>query len=78
MKNFYDLADVTTSAAGVGFGITNIYTTLGVILLVLSITNILVKAVIAIYNAVKKKEVNKIPKIIDDTIDKLEEVHKDE
>ena len=78
MKNFYDVADVTTSAVGVGFGINNIYSTLGVILLILSIANILIKAGIAIYNAVKKKQVNKIPKIIDDTIDKLEEVHKDE
>ena len=78
MKNFYDAADITTSAAGVGFGITNIYTTLGVILLILSITNILIKAVIALYNAIKKKQVNNIPEIIDDTIDKLEEVHKDE
>ena len=78
MKNFYDVADVTTSAVGVGFGINNIYSTLGVILLILSIANILIKAGITIYNAIKKKQVNKIPEIIDDTIDKLEEVHKDE
>lgn len=78
MKNFYDVADVTTSAVGVGFGINNIYSTLGIILLILSIANILIKAGITTYNAIKKKEVNKIPEIIDDTIDKLEEVHKDE
>lgn len=78
MKNFYNVADVTTSAAGIGYGINNIYTTLGIILLILSIANILIKAGIAIYDAVKKKNVRKVPEIIDDTIDKLEEVHKDE
>ena len=56
----------------------NFYNIADVILLILSITNILIKAGIAIYNAIKKKQVNKIPEIIDDTIDKLEEVHKDE
>lgn len=78
MKNFYEAADVTTSAVGFSYGIYNMYTTLGVIVLILTICNILIKAGIAIYNAIKKKEVNKIPEIIDDTIDKLEEVHKDE
>lgn len=78
MKNLYDAADVTTSAAGVGFGITNVQSTLGVILLILSIANILIKGGIAIYNHIKKKEYNKIPQVIDNTIEKLEEVHKDE
>lgn len=78
MKNFYNVADVTTSAAGIGYGINNIYTTLGIILLILSICNILIKAGIAIYDAVKKKNAKKIPEIIDNTIEQLEEVHKDE
>lgn len=78
MKNFYNVADVTTSAVGVGYGIQNIQSLLGTILLVLSILNIIIKLVIAIFNKISKKDYNAIPKEIDDAIEDLEEVHKDE
>lgn len=78
MKNFYNVADVTTSAVGVGYGVHNLYEWLGVVVLVLSIANILFKAGILIYDKIKSKKIKDIPQIIDNTIEQLEEVHKDE
>lgn len=57
-----------------GIGIAMIQDVLGVIILVLSITNILINLGFKIYDSIKKKKYKKITKDIDDTITTLEEL----
>lgn len=78
MKASYNVYDIGVSVLGVSVGIETIYTTLGIILLVLSIANILIKAAFKIYDVIKKKKYNDIPEILDDTIKDLKEVEKNE
>ena len=57
-----------------GIGIAMIQDVLGVIILVLSITNILINLGFKIYDNIKKKKYKKIVNDINDTIDNLEEL----
>ena len=66
--------DYTVDAVGSAYGLANIQTILGIIVLVLTIFNILFKMCIAIYNKVKKREYEAITKVVDEAIEQLEEV----
>lgn len=78
MKASYNIYDIGISVLGVSVGIETIYTTLGIILLILSIANILIKAAFKIYDVIKEKKYREIPDILDDTIEELKEVDKNE
>lgn len=66
--------EYTVDAVGGAYGIYYIQSILGVIVLILTIFNILLKAGILIYSKVKKRKIEEIPQVIDDTIDKINEV----
>lgn len=68
----------SVDALGVGYGLTYIQTVLGIIVLVLSIFNILLNAVIRIVKLIKKREIDKINEVLDDTIEELKEVGNNE
>lgn len=68
----------SVDAVGSAYGLANIQTILGIIVLVLSIFNVLLNATVKIITLIKKRQIEAIPEVIDDTIEKLEEVEKNE
>ena len=65
--------EYTVDTAGGIYGLANIQTVLGIIVLILSIFNILFKMGVAIYNAIKKREIEAISNVIDSSINEINE-----
>ena len=76
--NKFKAYQYTVDLAGTAYGLTFIQTILGILVLVFSILNILINATIRIVSLIKKREINKINEVLDDTIEQLEEVEKNE
>lgn len=70
----YNLIENTTIVLGVAFGISNIESVLGIILLALQVGLILWKVVYKIYLRIKYKQLDKIQKDIEDAMDELEQI----
>lgn len=70
--------DYTVDAVGGAYGLSNIESILGIVVLILTIFNILLKAGIKIWEHFKKREIKAIEEVIDNTIEQLEEVGKNE
>lgn len=64
----------SVDAVGGAYGLANIQTVLGIIVLILSIFNVLLNAGIRIYNLIKKRKYGEINEVLDDTIEELKEV----
>lgn len=76
--NKFKAYQYTVDVAGGAYGLANIQTVLGIIVLILSIFNVLFNATIRIISLVKKREINKINEVLDDTIEQLKEVEGNE
>lgn len=63
-KSLYVL-DYTVDAGSASYGLANIQTVLGIVLLILSIISIIFKCVLSIYTHVKNKEIEKITEDLD-------------
>ena len=70
----YNSIENATIALGVVFGISNIESVLGIILLVLQVGLILWKVGYKIYLRIKYKQLDKIQKDIEDAMDELEQI----
>lgn len=70
----YNVIENATIALGVAFGITNIESILGIILLVLQVTLILWKVGYKVYLRIKYKQLDKIQKDIEDAMNELEQI----
>lgn len=73
-----DLIDYGISVLSTCWSLENIDNILGIILLIISICNIVFKAFLQIKNKIDNKKYNEIPEIIEDTIDEIEKIKKDE
>lgn len=69
-----DKIDDVLNVLGITIGLAQIYTTLGIILLVLNIASILLRCVLSIYAKIKEKKYNEIPNELDKTANEIEEV----
>lgn len=69
--------EYTVDTAGGIYGLANIQTVLGIIVLILTIFNILFKMCIAIYNSVKKRKLEEISPIIEHSIDEINKTVED-
>lgn len=72
------MIDYSVDVAGSSYGLVNVHTILGIIVLILTILNILIKMIIAIYHKIKSKQYTEIPNIIDNTIENFKELDKNE
>ena len=63
-KSLY-VIDYTVDAGSASYGLANIQTVLGIVLLILSIISIIFKCVLSIYTHVKNKEIEKITEDLD-------------
>ena len=70
----YNVIENATIALGVAFGITNIESILGIILLVLQVALILWKVGYKVYLRIKYKQLDKIQKDIEDAMNELEQI----
>ena len=70
----YNMIENSTIALGVAFGITNIESILGIILLVLQVVLILWKVGYKVYLRIKYKQLDKIQKDIEDAMNELEQI----
>ena len=70
----YNTIENTTIASGVAFGISNIESVLGVILLSLQVGLILWKVGYKVYLRIKYKQLDKIQKDIEDAMTELEQI----
>ena len=70
----YNMIENSTIALGVAFGITNIESILGIVLLVLQVALILWKVGYKVYLRIKYKQLDKIQKDIEDAMDELEQI----
>lgn len=68
-SNYVDAFLITL---GTGFGIAEIETILGIVLLVFDIIWILSKCIVKVYSAIKEKKYHDIPDTIKETRDELE------
>lgn len=66
----------TVDAIGGAYGLANIQTVLGIIVLILTILNVLINATIRIVGLVKKRKYEQITQVLEDTIEELKEVDK--
>lgn len=66
--------DNIMNAIGLTFGLANIQSILGIIILCLNITCIIFKAICIIYNKIKNKDINGAIEEVNKTIDKLQEI----
>lgn len=73
MSKSLQIIDYTVDAGSASYGLANIQTVLGIVLLVLSIISILFKCVLSIYTHIKNKEIDKISESFDISIQTLEE-----
>lgn len=74
MANKYNIYDTAVTVLGVGFTLENFQTILGIIIGLLTLTNILIKMGFRIKDAIEKKKYEEISKIIDDGIEDIKEV----
>lgn len=72
-ENYSNMCSIATAT----YGIANIKEILGIIVLVLSILNILINAIIKIYRKLKEKKFEEVPNEISDTIDKLKNIEEE-
>lgn len=70
----YNSIENATIALGVMFGISNIESVLGIILLALQVGLILWKVGYKVYLRIKYKQLDKIQKDIEDAMDELEQI----
>lgn len=70
----YNSIENATIALGVAFGITNIESVLGIILLALQVGLILWKVGYKVYLRIKYKQLDKIQKDIEDAMNELEQI----
>lgn len=70
----YNMIENATIALGVAFGITNIESILGIILLVLQVALILWKLGYKVYLRIKYKQLDKIQDDIEKTMGELEQI----
>lgn len=70
----YNSIENATIALGVVFGISNIESVLGIILLALQVGLILWKVGYKVYLRIKYKQLDKIQKDIEDAMDELEQI----
>lgn len=70
----YNSIENATIALGVAFGISNIESVLGIILLSLQVALILWKVGYKVYLRIKYKQLDKIQKDIEDAMDELEQI----
>lgn len=69
-----NIFDLSVTATGLTYSLYYIKEVLGVIILILTIANILYKAVIAIVNHFKNKDLEAVAKDIDEAKEDLEEI----
>ena len=74
MANKYNIYDAAVTVLGIGFTAENFQTILGIIIGLLTLTNILIKMFFRIKDAIEKKRYEEISKIIDDGIEDIKEV----
>lgn len=74
MSKSLQIIDYTVDAGSASYGLANIQTVLGIILLVLSIISILFKCGLSIYNHIKNKELDKITEDLDAAAAELEKL----
>lgn len=74
----FNTCNYTVEVAGASYGLVNIQTILGIIVLILTIINVILNATVRIILAIKKREYNKINEVLDDTIEELKEVGNNE
>ena len=73
-----DLIDYGVTILSTCWSIENIDNVLWIILLIISIANIDFKAILQIKNKIDNKKYNEIPEIIEDVIEDIEEIKKEE
>lgn len=74
----FNTCNYTVDAVGASYGIANIQSILGIVVLILTILNVLINSTVKIIMAVKKREYDKISKVLDETKEQLEEVGNNE
>ena len=76
MKNMKKLLtiDYTVDVASGSYGLANIQTILGIILLILSILSIIIKSVMTIYIHIKNKNYNGVIEELEKTKEELEKI----
>lgn len=74
MNTKYNLYDTIVTVLGIGFTAEKFETVIGIIIGLLTLCNILIKIVLAIKSKIDQKKFDEIPAVIEDGIEKLEEV----
>lgn len=74
----FNTCNYTVDAVGASYGIANIQSILGIVVLIFTILNVLINSTVKIIMAVKKREYDKISKVLDETKEQLEEVGNNE
>lgn len=74
MRKSIQVIDYSVDVASGGYGLANIQTILGIILLVLSILSILFKCVLSIYTHIKNKEYKEIADELDKAKEEIEKL----
>lgn len=74
----FNTCNYTVDAVGAGYGLANIQTILGIVVLIFTILNVLINTTVKIIIAVKKREYDKISEVLDETKEQLEEVSNNE
>ena len=74
----FNTCNYTVEVAGASYGLVNIQTILGIIVLILTIINVILNATVRIILAIKKREYDKISEVLDETKEQLEEVGNNE
>lgn len=79
MRNkIFNTCNYSVDAIGGAYGLANIEHILGIVVLILTIFNVLANSVYKIYTHIKKREIEAILDDVDDTIEELKEVGKNE
>ena len=74
MRKSLQIIDYSVDVTGGAYGLTNIQTILGIILLILSILSILFKCGLSIYTHIKNKEIEKIQEDLEQATKELEKL----
>lgn len=74
MNSKYNLYDGAVTVLGIGFTAEKFETAIGIIIGILTLCNILIKISLAIKSKIDEKKFKEIPAVIEDGIEKLEEV----
>lgn len=77
MLNKLNVIEDVTICAGVSFGITQIETILGIVILSIQILLIVGKGAYKVYQYWKNKQIEKIPETVNNTVDELNDLKDD-